>query len=37
VEEEASAQEVVNKLKMIKDSVNGMFMLDARMGARGAD
>ena len=37
VEEEASAIEVVNHLKMIKDSVNGLYMLNAHLGKRGGD
>jgi ferritin len=37
VEEEASALEVVNHLKMIKDSPNGLFMLNAQLGRRGSD
>jgi ferritin len=37
VEEEASALEVVNHLKMIKDSPNGLFMLNAQLGRRGGD
>ena len=37
VEEEASALEVVNHLKMIKDSVNGLYMLNAHLGKRGSD
>jgi ferritin len=37
VEEEASALDIVNKLKMIKDSPNGLFMLDAHLGSRGSD
>jgi ferritin len=36
VEEESSALEIVNNLKLIKDSPNGMFMLDARLGQRGS-
>jgi ferritin len=36
VEEEASAQEVVQKLELIKDSPHGLFMLDAKMGERGS-
>jgi ferritin len=35
VEEEAGALDVVNKLKMIKDSPNGLFMLDAKLAERG--
>ncbi len=34
VEEEASADEVVQKLKLIGDGGNGLFMLDKEMGAR---
>ena len=37
VEEEASSLEIVNKLKMIKDSINGLFMLNAHLGQRGSD
>jgi ferritin len=37
VEEEAHALEVVNKLKMVKDSKNAIFMLNARLGSRSAD
>jgi ferritin len=37
VEEEASALEIVNKLKMIKDSSHGIFMLDSLLGRRGSD
>ena len=37
VEEEASALEVVNKLKMIKDSPNALFMLNTHLGSRTAD
>lgn len=36
VEEEASVDEVVQKLKMIGDSVNGLFMMDHNLGKRGA-
>jgi ferritin len=36
VEEESSALEIVSNLKLIKDSPNGMFMLDARLGQRGS-
>jgi ferritin len=35
VEEEASADEIVQKLKLIKDSPNGLFMLDRELGQRG--
>lgn len=34
VEEEAHAKQIVDKLKMIKDSVNGLFMLDHELGER---
>lgn len=34
VEEEASASEIVEKLKLIKDNPSGLFMLDAELGAR---
>ncbi|MBN2055765.1 ferritin [bacterium] len=34
VEEEASAAEIVAKLEMIKDSPNGLFMMDRELGAR---
>ncbi len=34
VEEEASADEFVQKLKMVKDSPNGLFMLDREAGQR---
>ena len=34
VEEEASASEITEKLKMIKDSANGLFMLDSVLGKR---
>ena len=34
VEEEASADEVVQKLKMTKDSTNGLLMLDKELAAR---
>lgn len=37
VEEEASADEVVQKLKAIKDSANGLLMLDQALAKRGAD
>jgi ferritin len=36
VEEEASADAVVQKLKMIKDAPGGLFMLDRELGKRGA-
>ncbi len=34
VEEEASADEILNRLEMIKESKNGLFMLDKELGAR---
>ena len=34
VEEEASADEIVQKLKLIGSQGNGIFMLDKEMGAR---
>lgn len=34
IEEEASAGEILNKLDMIKESKNGMFMLDRELGKR---
>ena len=34
VEEETSADEIVQKLKLIKDSPNGLFMLDKELGQR---
>ena len=34
VEEEASADAVVQKLKLIKDSANGLFMLDRELAQR---
>jgi ferritin len=34
VEEEASTAVIVNKLKMIGDSTNGLFMLDHELGKR---
>lgn len=37
VEEESSTLEIVNQLKMIKDSVNGLFMFNAHLGKRGSD
>jgi ferritin len=36
VEEEKSATEVVDQLKMICDSTNGLLMLDRGLGKRGA-
>ena len=35
VEEEASASEIVEKLKLIGDQPGSMFMLDAQLGRRG--
>ncbi|HPI97422.1 MAG TPA: ferritin [Synergistales bacterium] len=37
VEEEAHAEEIVNKLKMISESRHGLYMLDRELGAREAD
>lgn len=37
VEEEASADEIVNKLKRIGDSGHGIFMLDNELGSRTLD
>ena len=34
VEEEAQAKQIVDKLRLIKDSTNGMFMLDHELGER---
>jgi ferritin len=34
VEEEAHAKQIVDKLKLIKDSSNGLFMLDHQLGER---
>ena len=34
VEEETHAKQVVDKLKLIKDSANGLFMLDHELGER---
>jgi ferritin len=36
VEEEANADEIVQKLKMIGESMNGLFMMDRHLGQRGA-
>jgi len=36
VEEEASADEVVQMLKMIGANTNGLFMADRQLGQRGA-
>jgi ferritin len=37
VEEEASVDEVVQKLKMVSGSKNGIFMVDSELGKRGDD
>ena len=37
VEEEANASEIVEKLKRIKESANGLFMLDSVLGKRGGE
>lgn len=34
VEEESHAKQIVDKLKLIKDSANGLFMLDHELGER---
>ncbi|NLE30142.1 MAG: ferritin [Phycisphaerae bacterium] len=34
VEEESSADEIVQKLRMIKDSAHGLFMMDSFLGQR---
>jgi ferritin len=34
VEEEASTSEIAERLKMIKESANGLFMLDNALGKR---
>jgi len=34
VEEEASADEVLQKLKLVGDNKNGLFMLDRELGQR---
>ncbi len=36
VEEVATAEDIVNKLEMIGDNKNGLFMLDRELGARAA-
>jgi len=36
VEEEASADAVVQKLKLVKDATGGLYMLDRELGERGA-
>ncbi len=37
VEEESSTLGVVQKLKLIEDSANGLFMLDSHLGQRGSE
>ena len=37
VEEEANATSIVERLKMIKDSTNGLLMVDKTLGKRGAE
>ncbi len=37
VEEEAAADEIVQKLRMIAESKNGLFMMDHRLGERKSD
>ncbi len=34
VEEEANARQIVDQLKLIKDSANGLFILDHKLGER---
>jgi ferritin len=34
VEEETNAKQIIDKLKLIKDSANGLFMLDHELGER---
>ena len=34
IEEEAHSKQIVDKLKLIKDSANGLFMLDHKLGER---
>jgi len=36
VEEEATVEEIINKLEMIGDAKSGLFMLDRELGARAA-
>ena len=36
VEEEASVDAVLQKLKMVGDQGHGLFMMDRELGARGA-
>jgi ferritin len=37
VEEEKNAGKILNELKMIGDSANGLFMVDIQLGKRGED
>jgi ferritin len=37
VEEEKNASQILNELKMIGDSANGLFMVDKELGKRGGD
>jgi ferritin len=37
VEEEANSSRIMEQLKLIGDSTNGIFMLDHRLGKRGAE
>jgi len=37
VEEETNADAIVEKLKLVKDSSNGLYMLDKELGARKKD
>ncbi len=37
VEEEASASDIVDKLKMVGESGNGIFMMDQKLGQRAID
>ena len=36
VEEEATVEEIINKLELVGDAKSGLFMLDRELGARGA-
>ena len=36
VEEEATVEEIINKLEMVGDAKSGLFMLDRELGARSA-
>jgi ferritin len=36
VEEESSADDIVQKLTRVQDAPGGLFMLDRELGARGA-